>query len=94
MRRLFGVTDIKFDVIGALERQEILLRHRRGFRFWSSNGGCHKLPPKSFARRACSKYKIDNHASQGCFGSDAARLGTLSNATFITDSSAARGSSR
>src|SRR6266478_6166586 len=35
--RLFGVTDMKFDVICALERQKIFL-HRRGiFLFWSSN---------------------------------------------------------
>src|SRR5947208_13711393 len=35
MCRLFGVTDIKFDIISPLQRQEILLR-RWSF-LWSSN---------------------------------------------------------
>src|SRR5438093_10916867 len=37
VRRLFGVTDMKFDVIRALERQKIFLCRGGPFRFWSSN---------------------------------------------------------
>src|SRR5438445_12587582 len=37
MCRLFGVTDIKFDVISPLQRQKILLRRWSRFGFWSSN---------------------------------------------------------
>jgi hypothetical protein len=37
MRRLLRVTDIKFNVICALERQKIFLRRRGAFLFWSSN---------------------------------------------------------
>src|SRR3984893_5154441 len=66
MRRLLGVTDVKFNVIRALERQEIFRNLRGTLLFWSSNCRCHKLPPRSRASRACSKYKIDNPPSQGC----------------------------
>src|SRR6266568_7223512 len=37
MRRLLGVADVKFNVICAFERQEIFLRRRSIFLFWSSN---------------------------------------------------------
>src|SRR6266480_151651 len=37
MRRLFGVTDVKFNVICTFKRQEIFLRRRGSFLFWSSN---------------------------------------------------------
>src|SRR4029077_14211441 len=35
MRRLFGVSDVKLDIIGAFERKKI--RFGRGSTFWSSN---------------------------------------------------------
>src|SRR5437667_11697179 len=72
MRRLFGVADIKFDVVRSFQRQKILLGCRSTFLFWSSNCCCHKLPPRFLAPSAFSKYKIDNHASQGCAGGSAA----------------------
>src|SRR5439155_2318444 len=65
MRRLLGVANIKFNVIRALERQKIFLCRWRTFLFWSSNCGCHKLPPRFLAPSAFSKYKIDNPPSQG-----------------------------
>src|SRR6266403_1098725 len=65
MRRLFGVADVKFDVIRAFERQKILLGCRSTFLFWSSNCRCHKLPPRFLALSAFFKYKIDNPPSQG-----------------------------
>src|SRR5437899_8295043 len=37
MRRLFGVTDVKLDVICTLEGQKIFSYRRSGFLFWSSN---------------------------------------------------------
>src|SRR6266566_5592434 len=66
MRRLLGVTDVKFNVICAFERQEIFLRRRGTFLFWSSNCRWHNDILTSLAPSAPSKYKIDMHASQGC----------------------------
>src|SRR5947208_887595 len=37
MRRLLGVTHVKFNVISALKRQEIFLHCRSSLSFWSSN---------------------------------------------------------
>jgi hypothetical protein len=37
VRRLFGVADIKFNIIGAMQWQKILFRFRHPFGFWSSN---------------------------------------------------------
>src|SRR5438094_7874450 len=65
MRRLFGVPDVKLDVISALEREKILFRWRSRFRFWS-NDRCWHNDLLTLSRSArLPKYKIDNHASQG-----------------------------
>src|SRR3954471_13692750 len=37
MRRLLGVTDIKFDVICPFQRQKVFPPCRSSLRFWSSN---------------------------------------------------------
>src|SRR4030095_1712365 len=37
MCRLFGVTDVEFDVVSTLKWEKILFGRRDGFRFWSSN---------------------------------------------------------
>src|SRR5207253_3944744 len=68
MCRLFGVTDIKLDIISPLQRQKILFRCRSRFGFWSSNCRWHISPPRCCALSAYSKYKIDNQAPQGCGG--------------------------
>src|SRR5205085_2569024 len=65
VRGLFGVANIKFNVVRAFERQKILLGRRSTFLLWSSNCRCHKLPPRFLALSAFSKYKIANAASQG-----------------------------
>src|SRR5438132_8907876 len=65
MRRLLGVTNVKFNVIRAFERQKIFLSRRSTFLFWSSNCRCHINPPLILALSASSKYKIDNQQPQG-----------------------------
>src|SRR6266481_5028791 len=59
MRRLLGVTDVKFDVICPFQRQKIFLRRRGAFLFWSSNCRWHNDLLTSLAPSAPSKYKID-----------------------------------
>src|SRR5436190_16091266 len=51
VRRLFGVTDVKFDVICAFKRQKIFLCREGRFLFWSSNCRWHNDLP-IFSRRA------------------------------------------
>src|SRR5438270_2923200 len=63
MRGLFGVADVELDVVSPLQRQEIFFRY--GSFFGSCDCRWHKILRGSIALSACSKYKIDNHASQG-----------------------------
>src|SRR5438046_8032073 len=66
MRRLFGVPDVKLDVISALEREKILFRCSSRFRFWSNNRCWHNDLLTLSRSARLPKYKIDNHTSQGC----------------------------
>src|SRR4030095_8287704 len=66
MRRLLGVTDVKFDVICSFERQKIFLHRWGSFLFWSSNCRWHNFLLSISLADAWSKYKIDDQSSQGC----------------------------
>src|SRR5947207_14266346 len=66
MRRLFCVPDVELDVVSPLEREKILFRCRDRFRFWSSNCSWHNDLLTLSRSARLSKYKIDNHTSQGC----------------------------
>src|SRR5579885_1785020 len=65
MSSLFGVADIKLNVIRAVQRQKIRLHRRNRFSLWSSNCCWHDDLLNLWRRARLSNYKIGSGRSQG-----------------------------